>query len=300
MAAVDDALDQLLARLELLAAEAQDVGLELRGYAEGIAVDPAALDQLRSRRSAIAQLVRKYGADAREVIAYGEHARARIEELTTDDARAATLAQEVARLSDGLSEAAVTLRGARTAAAKQLEQAVGAHLDELAMTGARLEIRLTETTPGPDGVDRVDYLLAANHGEPALELGRFASGGERSRIALALRLALADADDTPVLVFDEIDAGIGGEVARAVGAKLAALARGRQVLCVTHSAQLAAHADAHFAVSKTLSGGRTTSHVRRLDRAERVTELSRMLSGATGSDVAARHADELLTAANGT
>jgi DNA repair protein RecN (Recombination protein N) len=182
-------------------------------------------------------------------------------------------------------------------AARALEAAVDRHLDELAMPGARLRIEVTPTTPGADGADRIDYLLAANPGEPALELGRFASGGERSRIALALRLALADADDTPVLVFDEIDAGIGGAVARVVGEKLAVLARGRQVLCVTHSPQLAAHADTHFVVTKQTSAGRTRSRAERLDRDDRVRELSRMLSGSADSDLAVRHADELLDSA---
>ena len=301
MAGVDDALDELHERLEQVAAEAQDLGLELNSYAQGVAVDPEGLDQLRTRRSAIAQLVRKYGVDTREVIGYADAARARVDELATDDERERKLEAQLSRLGEEVEQAAGALREMRTAAAKRLEAAVGGHLDELAMPGARLEIHLTPTPPGPDGADRVDYLLAANRGEPALELGRFASGGERSRIALALRLALADADDTPVLVFDEVDAGIGGRVARAVGAKLAALAQGRQVLCVTHSAQLAAHADAHFLVTKEATpDGRTRSHVTQLDRDARVAELSRMLSGSTDSDVAARHADELLATVRAT
>ena len=296
MTGVDAALDELHERLERTASEAQDLGLELNSYAQGVAVDPEGLDQLRTRRSAIGQLVRKYGVDTREVLAYAEAARTRVAELATDDERERELTAQLARLTDEVAQAAAMLREVRAATAKRLEAAVGEHLDELAMPGARLEIHLTATPPGPDGADRVDYLLAANRGEPALELGRFASGGERSRIALALRLALADADDTPVLVFDEVDAGIGGGVARAVGAKLAALAQGRQVLCVTHSAQLAAHADAHFLVTKEATpDGRTRSDVTQLDRAARVAELSRMLSGSTDSDVAARHADELLT-----
>ncbi|MBW3604843.1 MAG: DNA repair protein RecN [Actinobacteria bacterium] len=295
MAGVDTKLDALHERLEHVASEAQDVGLELAGYADGVAVDPAGLEQLRARRSAIAQLVRKYGADATEVVTYAAQARTRVEELETDEEQERRLASRLAELADEVERTATALRACRAAAARQLEQAVEEHLSDLAMTGASLEIRLTETPPGPDGADRVDVLLSANAGEPALELGRFASGGERSRIALALRLALADADDTPVLVFDEIDAGIGGAVARQVGAKLAALARGRQVLCVTHSPQLAAHADAHFLVTKESSDGRTRSRVRRLDRDDRVRELSRMLSGSTDSDVASRHADELLT-----
>jgi DNA repair protein RecN (Recombination protein N) len=294
---VDPDLDDLHQQLERLASEVQQLGLDLGGYADGIAIDPEALELARARRSALAQLVRKYGVDTTEVCAYADRARARIAALEQDDQREVLLAQQLDDLQRVLHDAAADLRAARAAAAGDLQRVVAGHLDDLAMPGARLEIRLTETPPGHTGADRVDFMLAANPGEPALELGRFASGGERSRIALALRLALADADDTPVLVFDEVDAGIGGGVARAVGAKLAALARGRQVLCVTHSAQLAAHADAHYLVTKDTAGGRTRSRVQPLDRAARVRELSRMLSGITNSDVAARHADELLVTA---
>ena len=294
---VDPDLDDLHQQLERLASEVQQLGLDFGGYADGIAIDPAALDDARTRRSALAQLVRKYGADTREVCHYADRARARVAVLERDDERLGTLAQKLETLEGEVASAAVRLRKVRVDAAHELQKAVASHLGELAMPGARLEIRLTETPPGLTGADHVDYMLAANPGEPALELGRFASGGERSRIALALRLALADADDTPVLVFDEVDSGIGGGVARAVGAKLAALARGRQVLCVTHSAQLAAHADAHFLVTKHTVDGRTRSRVEQLDRDARVRELSRMLSGSTSSDVAARHADELLVTA---
>lgn len=294
---VDPDLDELHQQMEQIASDVQQLGLDLSGYADGVAIDPEALEMARSRRSALAQLVRKYGVDVREVCDYAEKARARVATLELDDEREAALAAQLDALERDVFGAAGRLRKARAGAALDLRDVVASHLGELAMPGARLQIELTETAPGPTGADRVDFLLAANPGEPALELGRFASGGERSRIALALRLALADADDTPVLVFDEVDAGIGGGVARAVGAKLAALARGRQVLCVTHSAQLAAHADAHFLVTKNTSAGRTRSRVEALDRDARVAELSRMLSGSVDSDVAARHADEMLATA---
>jgi DNA repair protein RecN (Recombination protein N) len=172
------------------------------------------------------------------------------------------------------------------------------------MGATRMQVVLEDVAPANHGADRVTFLLTANPGQPALPVGKGASGGERSRVALALRLALADADDTPVLVFDEVDAGIGGATALAVGRKLAQLARGRQVLCVTHLAQLAAHADAHFVVTKGSRGGRgggvrdggegVRATVRRLAEPERVTELSRMLSGSVDSVVAAEHAAELL------
>jgi DNA repair protein RecN (Recombination protein N) len=294
---VDVDLDELHEQLERLASEVQQLGLDLAGYADGVAIDPEALELARARRSALAQLVRKYGVDTHEVCDYADTARRRVAQLAQDDERERRLVGELTELEQDLAQAAVRLREARSDAANALAAVVAGHLEELAMPGAHLAIRLSETAPGPHGADHVELMLAANPGEPALELARFASGGERSRIALALRLALADADDTPVLVFDEVDSGIGGAVARAVGAKLAALARGRQVLCVTHSAQLAAHADAHFLVTKATDAGRTRSRVEPLDRGARVHELSRMLSGSADSDVAARHADEMLASA---
>jgi DNA repair protein RecN (Recombination protein N) len=297
VAGVDPELDGLHERTERAASEVQDLGLELAAYAEGVELDPDALEAGRARRAALSQLLRKYGADTGEVVDYAKRAQARLVELEQADDRGNALAGQLEALRAAMETAAAALRDRRTVAARALEAAVDRHLDELAMPGARLRIEVTPTTPGADGADRIDYLLAANPGEPALELGRFASGGERSRIALALRLALADADDTPVLVFDEIDAGIGGAVARVVGEKLAVLARGRQVLCVTHSPQLAAHADTHFVVTKQTSAGRTRSRAERLDRDDRVRELSRMLSGSADSDLAVRHADELLDSA---
>lgn len=299
VAGVDPALDGLRERVETTAAEAQDVGLELVGYADDVSLDPQALEELRQRRAALGRLFRKYGLDTHQVRAYAEDARARVLRLQDDDQRATMLSQQIDELDRRLAQAAARLRTGRAGAADALAEATHAHLRELAMAEARLEITIEPVTPGPDGADRVTMLLAANPGEPALPLSKAASGGERSRVALALRLALATADDTDVLVFDEVDAGIGGSVARAVGHKLAALARGRQVLCVTHLAQLAAYADAHFLVTKTTEGGRTRASVRQLDGAERVEELGRMLSGAADSHVAARHAAELLEVARG-
>ena len=296
---VDDGLDKLGVRAEGVAAEAQDVALELRAYAESLEPDPSLLEELRGRRAALARLVRKYGADAEAVAAYAEQTRSRLAALEGSDARIVALEEEVARLDARTRSAAGRLSDARSGAGERLATAVGRHLAELAMPEASMQVRLDPAEPGPYGVDRVELLLAANRGEPALPLAKAASGGERSRVALSVRLALADADDTPVLVFDEVDAGIGGQVARAVGEKLAQLARGRQVLCVTHLAQLAAYADAHFVVTKAERDGRTTAGVRRVDEDGRVVELARMLSGDPESPVAIRHAAELRTAALG-
>jgi len=293
VAALDRGLDGLVSRAEGLAAEAQDLALELAAYGETLDADPRRLDALRERRAALAGLLRKYGPDTHAVIVYADQARARLTVLSGGDERAAELAGHAARLAGEVDAAARTLRAARRAAGERLAAAVAGHLADLAMPQARLRVAVDEVDPGPSGGDRVAFLLAANAGEPPLPLAKAASGGERSRVALAVRLALADADRTPVLVFDEVDVGIGGATALAVGEKLAALARGRQVLCVTHLAQLAAFADTHFAVSKTTVRGRTVAAVERLDEADRVTELSRMLSGTPESALAAGHAAEL-------
>lgn len=296
-AGLDEVLDKLTARVEGAAAEVQDLALELRAYAEALEPDNDRLEQLRARRAALGGLTRKYGADAEAVAAYADDARRQVAALEGSGDRIAALEGEQGRLKEQLGAAAAQLTALRRAAGDELAGVVGRHLAELAMPSATLEVRLDAVDPGPSGADRVELLLSPHRGEAALPLARAASGGERSRVALAVRLALADADETPVLVFDEVDAGIGGEVARAVGAKLSRLARGRQVLCVTHLAQLAAHADAHFVVTKAERNGRAVAEVARLPEDERVRELARMLSGDPDSAAATDHAAELLAAA---
>lgn len=296
-AGLDEMLDKLTARTEGLAAEAQDLGLELRAYAEALEPDADGLEALRARRAALARLTRKYGPDAQAVAAYAEEARERLIALESSGERLAALQAEEAELAATVAAAAERLTAARRSAGDRLARLVGEHLAELAMASATLEVALEPAALGPHGADRVEFRLSPHAGEVARPLAKAASGGERSRVALAVRLALATADETPVLVFDEVDAGIGGEVARAVGSKLARLARGRQVLCITHLAQLAAHADAHFVVSKSEAGGRTVAGVERLDEGSRLAELARMLSGDPGSAVATEHAAELRAAA---
>lgn len=294
---VDTLLDAHGARAQALLAEAQDLALELEAYGDALDDDPRRLEAVRQRRADLAALARKYGADSGDVVAYASTARARLDALRGGDERAAALAGDVTRLEAATTAAAAALTAERSAAGERLGAAVHGHLAELAMPDARLEVALEPREPGPHGADRVALRLAAAAGEPALPLAKAASGGERSRVALAVRLALADTDATPVLVFDEVDAGIGGATALVVGRKLAALARGRQVLCVTHLAQLAAFADAHFAVTKSTAGGRTRAEVALLDDGARVVELSRMLSGTPDSEAAAANASELLALA---
>ncbi|HWB71041.1 MAG TPA: DNA repair protein RecN [Egibacteraceae bacterium] len=298
VAGVDAELDRLHQRLEGLAAEAQDLGFELVSYGERIVLDPQRLELLRQRRAALAALARKYGPDAAAVVAYAEDARTTLAALEHGDERAGALAADVTALRAEVAGTARQLTELRCAAGRGLARAVEEHLAELALPDARVVVAVESVPLAPHGADRVAFLLAANPGQPPLPLATAASGGERSRLGLALRLALADVDATGVLVFDEVDAGIGGTTALAVGRKLARLARHRQVLCVTHLAQLAAFADAHFVVSKRSQGRRAVASVRRLSEPDRVAELSRMLSGA-GSPAAAEHAAELRALALG-
>jgi len=279
-------------RLRAVQAELADLERELRLTVEAVADDPARLEEVRSRRRLLRELGRKYGATLAEVLEFATTARARLGELEAFDVRATELETERARAETQAREAAAQLSQARHAAAPALAAAVSAHLGDLAMPAARLEVVVEPGTPGDDGADDVTYLLAANPGEPARPLARAASGGELARAMLALRLVLTEAP--PTLVFDEVDAGIGGEAGTAVGRLLADLGGRHQVLCVTHLAQVAAHADAQIVVEKREEGGRTVATVTPVEGEARVTELSRMLAGMVDSAHARSHAAELI------
>lgn len=291
----DPRLDDLLQRVEGLAVEARDVRGALRDYAEEVSVDPQRLEELRRRQRLVVDLQRKYGDDIEAVLAYAEEARARLEVLGAAAEDAAGLQQRASELEAQLDGLAVSVHSGRTVAAGRLADAVNAHLSDLAMPHATFGVTVEATEPRIHGADRVVFVLAANPGEPTLPLAQGASGGERSRVALAVEVALADVDEAEVLVFDEVDAGIGGGTAMAVGEKLARLARdGRQVLCVTHLPQLAAFADVHHVVEKGIREGRTVTTVREVTAAERAAELARMLSGRSDRETGLAHARELL------
>jgi DNA repair protein RecN (Recombination protein N) len=292
-----DPFRDLVARLRGAQADVADVERELRLVAEGIADDPARLEEVRTRRRALRALQRKYGETLADVIAFGGASRARIAELAGYEERAAALETERRAAADTAGEAAAALSAARRAAVEPLAEAVTGHLRDLAMPKAVLEV-LVE--PGPltdDGADSVTFLLAPNPGEPPKPLARAASGGELSRAMLALRLVLTEGP--PSLVFDEVDAGIGGEAGTAVGRLLGDLAGRHQVLCVTHLAQVAAYAGTQVAVEKRDERGRTVARVTVVDGEARVGELSRMLAGLGESAHARRHAVELLERAAG-
>jgi DNA repair protein RecN (Recombination protein N) len=280
-------------RLRALAAEVTDLAADLRAGGEAIDEDPARLEVVRERRHLLRELRRKYGDTLADVIAEGGRLRARLAELEDHDRRAARLDDDLARARKVEAAEAATVAAARRAAAPRLAARIQANLTELAMPKAVVAIEVRGDDPGDD----VEVLLAANPGTPPLPLARVASGGELARTMLALRLVLTDAP--PTLVFDEVDAGIGGAAAVAVGRSLARLAGAHQVLVVTHLPQVAAYADAQVRVAKQSDEAATVSHANLLDRSERVVELSRMLSGQPDSDAARVHASELLETAAG-
>ena len=292
---LDPRFDSLAERLAGLEAELDDVASSARELAESVEHDPAALAIHEERLSLIYTLQRRYGDDEPAIIAHGERAQAEAERIRGLDTERAQRQAEDARLLATVAFASAELSTARRRAAGALADTVGAVLAELGFPAGVFEVALGRRPADADepaveidgdavafdgaGVDQVVYRLAPNAGEPARPLARIASGGELSRVALAIKQVLAEADETPTLVFDEIDTGIGGRSADPVGRSLWTLARRHQVLCVTHLPQIAAHADAHFQISKRERDGRTITEVTRLDREGRIVELAQMLGG---------------------
>jgi DNA repair protein RecN (Recombination protein N) len=312
--AQDPVLDALGSRLAEASYLLADVAADLGSYRAGLDADPQRLEAAQQRLSQLAGLTRKYAADTDGVIAWAASARDRLTALDGDDDRLTELEDEHRRLLDALAVAAARLTAARSAAARRLEEAATAELAALAMPHARLAVDVRQREDptglpvdidgevrrvafGASGVDDVELLLVPHAGAPARPLHRGASGGELSRVMLALEVVLAGSDPTPTFVFDEVDAGVGGRAAVELGHRLARLARTAQVIVVTHLPQVAAFADRHLVVRKSADGAVTATDVRRVDGTERLEELSRMLSGLPESDLGRGHAEELLEVA---
>lgn len=289
----DPELRPLADRLESARLEVEDVALELRR--REVAPDPGALEATNERIAVLSALRRKYGADEEEVLSYLERARARARELESAEEDIAELERRREVLAREGDEGARELSRIRQDAAGRLAAAVQRRLAELALEDARFEVRLEATALGEHGRDAVAFWISANQGEAPKPLGRVASGGELSRISLALHL-VARAEAASTMVFDEVDAGVGGAAAQAVGRSLAELARstGTQVVVVTHLPQVAAFADAHLRVTKGAARGRSAATVAPVEGTERIQELSRMMAGLPESERAQEHARELL------
>ncbi len=310
LARVDDRYSPVAERLMGLAAELDDAATEASALAETVEHDPAAIAAMEERLSHIYSLERKYGETEGAVIEYGQRATAEAVRLRALDASRETRQAEAARLLVEVARAGAELSRGRGTAATGLAGAVEGALGGLGFRQTAFSVAVTRRSAGSaepsvdldgekvafdaTGLDSVAFLIAPNPGEPARPLARIASGGELSRVALAIKQILAEADHTPTLVFDEIDSGIGGRSAEPVGRSLWQLARSHQVLCVTHLGQIAAYADAQFRIEKHIRDGRTVTEVRRVDGADRVDELAQMLAGAEGGAAARASAEELL------
>jgi DNA repair protein RecN (Recombination protein N) len=307
----DPALAGLAGRLSEAAYLVSDVAAELASYVQSVDSDPARLAAVQERRAELTRLIRAYGGlapgpsdppgaapDLSALLAWAKQASSRLTELEGDDDRIAGLADEEARLAAAVAELAGRLTELRRAAADSFAARVTAELTALAMPHARLAVAVIPADDfGPLGADEVEIRLAAHPGAPMLPLSKGASGGELSRVMLAIEVVFAGADPVPTFVFDEVDAGVGGKAAVEVGRRLARLARLAQVIVVTHLPQVAAFADTHLVIEKADDGSVTRSGLTRLDDAGRVVELSRMLAGLEDSEFGRAHAGELLAAA---
>jgi DNA repair protein RecN (Recombination protein N) len=290
-AELDPAAGEVAARARGLAAELAELARDVRDYREALAADPERLQQIRERTAELKGLQRKYGETDQDVITYLAEASERLSQLSGADERLAELAAEVERRQDEVEQRGSVVTAGRSRASGDLADAVSRELEELGMPGAVVQVALeAQVPPGAAGFERVELRFAAGPGQSPAPLAKTASGGELSRTMLACRSVLADLDAIPTLVFDEVDAGIGGQAGLAVGRRLARLAQDRQVLVVTHLPQIACFADRHLSVAKR--EGVATVAV--LDDAERIAELSRMLAGMAESAGAVSHAQELL------
>ncbi|MDR3333385.1 MAG: DNA repair protein RecN [Treponema sp.] len=299
-AAIDGELSVLFKRMEDLYYEAEDLTEELRSYRQGLRYDPERLEAVEARLALLYRLKKKYGPDEDAVLGYQARSEAEIEALAGSEENRDKLKSELAALEKELGSRAAAISARRTAAACDLSDRISGILANLGMPQARFSVSVeargpTQASPryGPWGADDVVFLISANTGEPLKELSRIASGGELSRIMLAIKTVLSEADTLETLVFDEIDTGIGGAVALAVGEYLARIGSLKQIFCVTHLASIAVRADNHLKVAKKIEAGRTITGVSLLQGDERRQEIARMLAGDAGV-AALAHADALL------
>jgi DNA repair protein RecN (Recombination protein N) len=273
---------------------------ELSSYADGVDVDPRRLRELEERVDLIHSLKRKYGVTLEGVIAFGSEARAKLQSLEQRDEELARLNAALAKLDEQIAQAGKKLTAGRRKVIPKLEKAVVTELNDLGFAQSHFAVALETAAPptgkggsvSTTGFDSIEFQFAPNPGEPSRSLRAIASSGEMARVMLALKTVLAAQDEVPILIFDEVDANVGGETANVVGEKMRKIGENRQTLCITHLAPVAAAADAHYVVSKRVEDGRTFSDIVLLDKASRVDELARMLGGK--GDAAKRHAKELL------
>ncbi len=302
-AAIDQRLREVLEALETGSVHLREAARGLRDYRGRIEFDPQRLDAIEARLHEIGKLTRKYGGSVAEILEHLARVKKDLEALEQSEARLAEMDQTLTEIQREMTGRAERLSQVRRRAARKLRDAILAEIQELGMVRATFEVRVAPTAPGdaalgPYGLDEVEFLISPNPGEALKPLHKIASGGELSRVMLAIRVILAAADQTATLIFDEVDAGIGGGMAETVGRKLVAASRQHQVLCVTHLPQIASFADHHVVVSKRALRDRTETTVQALGGADRAQEIARMLGGPSRSATPLQHANELLEAAS--
>ncbi len=303
IAAIDNRLTPALELCEAGRAQIEEVAREVSAYADRVEFDPDRLEQIGDRLDLIQKLKKKYGNTIEEIIEFGANASAGLERMERSTEEIERLKKEIQAVKSGLTASAQELTKKRAAAARELEKKIEAELSHLGMTKTTFIVKITQEPGddtldghklGPRGADRVEFLISPNPGEDPKSLVKIASGGELSRIMLALKTILVEGDNIPTLVFDEVDAGIGGAVAEEVGKKLKRVAVKRQVFCITHLPQIASMATSHYGVSKSVKQDRTSTEVRLLEKKERADEIARMLGGKTITEATLRHAEEMI------
>lgn len=300
-AAIDSGLESPFGRFENTWYELEDITETLRQYRDSLSFDPARLEAVEERLSLLYRLKKKYGASITEVLEYGADAEAQLEQLSSWESNRTNVDAEIAELEKALYRSGSALSEKRKRASSALQAGVESILRSLGMAGTRFVVDIalregndTMQRSGPYGFDNIEFMISANPGEPLRPLARIASGGELSRVMLALKTVLADADEAGTLIFDEIDTGIGGEVALAVGGHLKELSGRKQILCITHLASIAVRADNQIKIEKSSESGKTVTRAFHVTGKDRVEEIARMLAGDGFSAASMQHAEELL------
>ncbi len=294
-AALDETLMPALESIRSASYELIETERDLIRYQDGMELNPERLEQIEERLELLRNLKRKYGDSIAEILEYGGETAAKLDALTHSEERGARLDAEIAKAEKRLRDLCGQLSGLRCKAAEEFQRVTLTELRDLAMEKARFEVRQETGEPTARGSDRVEFLIATNPGEPLRPLAKVASGGEISRVMLAIKSALARQEPLPTMVFDEIDVGVGGRTAAVIADKMATLAGSAQVLCITHLAQLASRGTTHFYIEKNVVGDRTVTTVAPLTPEERVVEIARMLGGVEMTEAVVQHAREMLS-----
>ncbi len=294
-AVLDAGLEPAAASLREAVSYAEDAARALRVYREGVEFNPERLEEIEARLDLIRALKRKYGETVPEIITYGDELAAKLDRLENAEAREDELTHAIEKAEAAVMQTAARLTATRTEAAAHLASGIMSELTDLGMAQTRFEVSIEPQTPTARGMDKIEFLLSANPGEPLRPLARIASGGEMSRIMLAIKSVMARSGGVPTMIFDEIDVGVGGRTAQAIADKLDGLAQSAQIVCITHLAPIAARADTHYQIDKQVDAGRTAVTVQELDAAARVEEIARMLGGARRTEAVVQHAREMLS-----